>query len=153
VTPRVWKVMNLIFFGSLLGGFGFGYVVGDKSVGCGVAGSAFALMIFFIGAMTAMLKTWFDYKSMMTHYEAAIEDVKKTSREAVAEHRRDCAEAMVSLSKASVTRVVDRVLAEHPVLATNLEQLEAAKEDARLIVDQELMALEDAVADEASQHL
>jgi hypothetical protein len=151
MNPKAWKVMNLIFFGTLTAGWCFGYVVGDKVISSGVAGVIFALCAFFIGATTAMMKSWFDHKRMVNHYEHSLTKVKQEMDDAVEKQRVLCAEAMINISKASVGRVVDRVLSEHPVLATNAEQLEAAKEDARIIVEQELEALEDAVAYESRQ--
>ena len=149
MTPLTWRVMNIIFFGTLAMGWGFGYVVGDKSMSAGAAGVIFALAVFFVGAVVSMLKSWIDHKGIVNHYQRQLDEMKKQMVESVERQRMLCAEAMINIAKASVGRVVDRVLAEHPVLANNIEQLEAAKEDARVIIDQELEALEDAVVHES----
>jgi hypothetical protein len=151
VKPITWKLMNFIFFTTLAMGWGFGYVVGDKSTTAGVAGLIFALAVFFIGATVSMLKTWIDHKSIVAHYERAMDGLRQEMVKNVEKQRILCAEAMINISKASVGRVVDRVLAEHPSFSSNVEQLEAAKEDAKVIIDQELEALEDAVAFESRQ--
>jgi len=151
MRPLAWKVMNVIFFTTLAAGWGFGYIVGDKSKAAGVVGVIFALAAFFVGAMVSMLKSWVDHKAIVAHYERVLDGVKQEMAESVEKQRILCAEAMINISKVSVTRVVDRVLAEHPAFSKNVEQLEAAKEDAKKIVAQELDALEDAVVHESHQ--
>jgi flagellar hook-basal body complex protein FliE len=150
VTSVMWKVGNGILVASLGAGFGFGYLAGDKSVACGVAGIGLALVTFFMGALLASLKGWYDQQKMFESYsdsmKKAAADNAEQLKEAIEGQRRLCADAMVNIAKATVGRVVDRVLAEHPVFSVNREQLEAAKEDAKVVVGQELEALEDAVA-------
>jgi hypothetical protein len=143
--------MNAAFFGALAMGWGFGYVVGDKSPLAGVAGVVLALAVFFLGAMVSLFKSWFDYRCLAVDHQSHLAEVRMEKQEAIEAQRRLCAQAMVNISKASVGRVVDRVLGEHPFLSNNIEQLEAAKEDAKVIVEQELEALEDAVLHESRQ--
>ena len=151
MRPLYWKLMNAVFFGALAMGWGFGYVVGDKSPWAGIAGVVFTLAVFFLGAMVSMFKSWSDYRALAVDHQSNLEEVRIEKQKAVADQRKLCAQAMVNISKASVGRVVGRVLGEHPFLSNNAEQLEAAQEDAKAIVEQELEALEDAVLHESRQ--
>ena len=150
MSALVWKAMEMVFAATLAGGFAFGYFVGGRSWWWGAVGVAGAFAAFFVGAVLAMVKAYAERREIVRRFTETIAKIKGTADELVGEHRKLCAGAVIAVAEAAVRRVVGRVVSEHRALSSNEEQLEAALEEAKVIVDQELKELTRAVKDEAA---
>jgi len=144
-------LQGVIFLGMLAVGFVFGYTASDGSMGFGLLGLAGGFMAYCLGAFSAGVGMQMNINKRAKEAVNAMERFKAATK-SVMDQRGDLAvRASIALSRASVERVVQRILSHHTVFIANPEQMEAAIEEARVIIDEELQALQDAVKDESAK--